>query len=130
MIMDNEPWYHLAVTKLKNLFENFWGKYLITYDLDPWHFYSALRVSWVVALKRQIELELLTDINILFIFAKGVRSEIRNSTFRYEKQLLYISMKVKMKQWKIYHFLGIGINGKAVLLKLLTSYYFSLQLSY
>ena len=98
MIMDNEPCCYLAVTKLKNLFENFWGKYLITYDLDPWHFYSAPRVSWVVALKRQIELELLTDINILFIFAKGVRSEIRNSTFRYEKQLLYISMKVKMKQ--------------------------------
>ena len=98
MIMDNEPCCYVAVTKLKNLFENFWGKYLITYDLDPWHFYSALRVSWVVALKRQIELELLTDINILFIFAKGVRIEIRNSTFRYEKQLLNISMKVKMKQ--------------------------------
>ena len=59
---------------------------LKTYKLDPVYFVSAPGLSWQACLKKTgVELELLTDYDMLLMTEKGIRREICQSAYRYAK---------------------------------------------
>ena len=71
---------------LANVFANFRNKCIKTYELDPLHFVSAPSLAWQPCLKKtSIELELLTDIDMLLMLEEGVRVGICQLLHRYSK---------------------------------------------
>ena len=59
---------------LADIFENFRNKCIEIYEFDPAYFLSASGLAWQACLKKtRIELELLTDINMLLMIEKGIR---------------------------------------------------------
>ena len=71
---------------LADVFENFRDKCMEIYDLDPAHFLSAPGLAWQVCFKKTgVELELLTDNNILNMFENGIRGGMYQATHRYAK---------------------------------------------
>ena len=67
----------LDVLLLADVFENFWEICLGIYKLDPAHYYTAPGLSWDACLKMTgIELDLLTDIDMLLMFEKGIRGGV------------------------------------------------------
>ena len=59
---------------LEDVFENFRSKCIEIYKLDSAHFLFALGLAWQACLKKtEVELELLTDIDMLLMFEKGIR---------------------------------------------------------
>ena len=57
------------------MFENFRNKHIEIYELDPAHFPSPPGLAWQACLRKTvIELELLTDIDMLLMEEKGIRS--------------------------------------------------------
>ena len=71
---------------LTDVVENFRGKCIDIYELDPTQFLSALRLTWQACLKKTgVNLELLTDIDPLFTVEKGIRGEICQAIYRYAK---------------------------------------------
>ena len=59
---------------LADVFENFRNKCIEIYKLDLAHFVSAPGLAWQACLKiTKVELELLTDIDMLLIIEKGSR---------------------------------------------------------
>ena len=71
-------------TLLADVFENFRKMCLQIYELDPAKFLSAYKLAWKAALKK-IKLELLTDINLLLMLEKGIRSKLCHYINRYAK---------------------------------------------
>ena len=68
------------------MFENFRDMCLKEYELDPAHFVSLPGLPWQACLKKtNIELELLTDYDMLLVVEKGVRGGICHSIHRYAK---------------------------------------------
>ena len=62
---------------LADIFENFRKKCLETYELDQAYFSSLPRLAWQACLKMTgVELELLTDPNMLFMIEEGIRGGI------------------------------------------------------
>ena len=62
---------------LADVFENFRDKCIEIYKLDPAHFLSAPGLAWQACLKKtEVELELLTDNDMLKMFEKGTRGGI------------------------------------------------------
>ena len=62
---------------LADVFENFRNKCIEIYELDPAHFLSTLGLVWQPCLKKkEVELELLTNIDILLMAEKGIRGRI------------------------------------------------------
>ena len=58
---------------LADVFANFRNKFIEIYELYPAHFLSALGLAWQACLKKTgVELELLTDIDILLMAEKGI----------------------------------------------------------
>ena len=56
------------------------------YELDPAHFLSAPGLPWQACLeKKKVELELLTDIDMLLMVEKGTRGGIFQAIRRYAK---------------------------------------------
>ena len=71
---------------LADVFENFRNKYLEVYELDPAHFLSLPGLAWQACLKKtNIELELLTDYDMLLMVEEGIRGGICHSIHRYAK---------------------------------------------
>ena len=71
---------------LADIFENFRNMCLNIYELDPVYFVSAPGLAWQACLKKTgVELELLTDIDMLLMIEKGTRSGICQATHRYAK---------------------------------------------
>ena len=71
---------------LANVFENFRDMCLKEYELDPAHFVSLPGLAWQACLKKtNIELELLTDYDMLLMVEKGIRGGICHSIQRYAK---------------------------------------------
>ena len=71
---------------LVDVFENFRNKCIEIYKLDPAHFVSAPGLAWQACLKiTKVELELLTDIDMLLIIEKGSRRGIFQAIHRYAK---------------------------------------------
>ena len=59
------------------MFQNFKNKCIKLYKLYPAHFLSAPGLGWQVYLKKAgVELELLTNIDMLLMVEKGTRGEV------------------------------------------------------
>ena len=71
---------------LADVFENFRDMCIKEYELDPAHFVSLPGLAWQACLKKtNIELELLTDYDMLLMVEKGIRGGICHSIHRYAK---------------------------------------------
>ena len=76
---------------LADVFENFRDMCLKEYELDPAHFVSLPGLAWQACLKKtNIELELLTDYDMLLMVKKGIRGGICHSIRRYAKVNKYM----------------------------------------
>ena len=71
---------------LAEVLENFRNKCIEIYELDPAHFLSAPGLAWQCCLKKtEVELELLTNIDMLLMVEKGIRGGICHAIHRYAK---------------------------------------------
>ena len=71
---------------LADVFENFRDMCIKEYELDPAHFVSLPGLAWQACLKKaNIDLELLTDYDMLLMVEKGIRGGICHSIHRYAK---------------------------------------------
>ena len=71
---------------LADVFENFRNMSLKVYELDPAHFLSLPGLAWQACLKKtSIELELLTDYDMLLMVEEGIRGGICHSIHRHPK---------------------------------------------
>ena len=62
---------------LADIFENFRQSCLENYELDPAHFVSLPGLAWQACLKKtNVELELLTDYDMLLMVEEGIRGGI------------------------------------------------------
>ena len=74
------------VLLLAGAFENFRDVCLTNYELDPVWYYTAPGLAWDAALKKtEVELELLTDREMLDLFEKGIRGGVSSIMHRYGK---------------------------------------------
>ena len=72
------------VILLANVFEEFRNTCIKHYGLDPANFYTSPGLAWKVCLKKTgIELQLLTDPDMLMMFKRGIRGGITQSVHRY-----------------------------------------------
>ena len=71
---------------LADVFEEFRNVCMENYSLDPAWYYTSLGLSWDALLKHsKIILELLSDVDMLLMFEKGIRSGISMISNRYGK---------------------------------------------
>ena len=71
---------------LADIFENFRQSCLKNYELDPAHFVSLTGLAWQACLKKtNVELELLTDYDMLLMVEEGIRGGICHAIQRYAK---------------------------------------------
>ena len=71
---------------LADVFENFRNMCRKIYELDPSHFLTALRLAWQACLKKtEVELELITDLDMLLMIEEGIRGRICHAVHRYAK---------------------------------------------
>ena len=71
---------------LAYVFNNFRDMCIKEYELDPGHFLSLPGLAWQACLKKtNIELELLTDYDMLLMVEEGIRGGICHSKHRYAK---------------------------------------------
>ena len=71
---------------LADAFNNFRDMCIKEYELDPAHFLSLPGLAWQACLKRtNIELELLTDYDMVLMVEKGIRGGICQPIHRYAK---------------------------------------------
>ena len=71
---------------LADVFNNFRDMCIKEYELDPAHFLSLPVLAWQACLKKtNIELELLTDYDMLLMVEEGIRGGICHSIHRYAK---------------------------------------------
>ena len=69
---------------LADVFETFRNKRIEIYELDPAHFLSAPGLAWQACLKKtRIELELLTENDMLLMVEKRIRGGICHAIHRY-----------------------------------------------
>ena len=74
------------VLLLADVFENFRNLCLKIYKLDPVYYFTAPGLAWDACLKMtNIQLELLSDVNMLLMFEKGIRGGISIISNRYGK---------------------------------------------
>ena len=68
------------------MIENFRGKCIKIYELDPANFLSALGLAWQACLKKtKVDLELLTNFDMLLMVQKGIRDGIFQAIHTYAK---------------------------------------------
>ena len=71
---------------LADIFENFRQSCLKNYELDPAHFVSLPGLAWQACLKKiNVELELLTDYDMVLMVEEGIRGGICHAIQRYAK---------------------------------------------
>ena len=89
--INNLGHYHDSYVKsdtllLADVFENFRNACLSNYGLDPVHFVSLPGLTWQACLKKtEVELELITDFNMLLMIEDGIRGGICHAVKRYAK---------------------------------------------
>ena len=72
---------------LADVFENFRNMCIKVYELDPVHFLSLPGLAWQACLKKaKVELELLTDYDMLLIVQEGIRGGICHAVHRHTKE--------------------------------------------
>ena len=65
---------------LANVFENFRDNCIDNYELDLAHVLSAPGLTWHACLKKTgVELELLTDNDLLLMFEKEIRGDVSSN---------------------------------------------------
>ena len=73
----------LDTALLADVLESFRDKCFEIYKLDPAYFLTAAGLAWRPCLKKtEVELELLTDNNMLVMFEKGIRGGMCQATYR------------------------------------------------
>ena len=73
---------------LADVFENFRNKCIEIYELDSAHFLSAPGVAWQTCLKKTgVNLELLTNVDVLLMVEKGIRGGICHVIIDMQKQI-------------------------------------------
>ena len=83
------------VLLLADVFENFRNICLENYELDPAHYYTAPGLAWDAALKvTGVNLELLSDIDMLLMVEKGIRGGVSMISNRYYTVRLIINIWV------------------------------------
>ena len=71
---------------LADVFENFRNACMKNYELDPAHFVSLPGLAWQACLKKtNVELELITDYDMLLMIENGIREGIYHAIQRYAK---------------------------------------------
>ena len=71
---------------LADVFENFRKICMENYGLDPTWYYTSPGLSWDALLKMtKIELDLLTDTDMVLMFEKGIRGSVSMISKRYSK---------------------------------------------
>ena len=71
---------------LADVFENFIKACIQTYELDPAHFISLTGLAWqACSEKTGVELELLTDYDMLLMIEEGITGGICHTVHRYAK---------------------------------------------
>ena len=71
---------------LADVFDNFRNKCIEIYELDLAHFLAAPGLAWQACLKKtRVELELLTDTDMLLLVEKGIRGRINHAIYRYTR---------------------------------------------
>ena len=74
------------VLLLADVFENFRDICIKNYNLDPAHYYTAPGLAWDAALKvTEVELELLSNFDMLVMVEKGIRGGVSMISNRYGK---------------------------------------------
>ena len=82
----HDLYYKSDVLLLADVFENFREICLRIYKLDPAHYYTAPSLSWDACLKMtSVELELLTDVDMLLMVEKGIRGGVSMVSKRFSK---------------------------------------------
>ena len=72
------------VLLLADIFENFRDVCIGNYKLDPAWYYTAPGLAWDASLKkREVNLELLKDVDMLLMFEKGIRGGVSTITKRH-----------------------------------------------
>jgi len=75
------------VLLLADVFENFRSISLKNYDLDPAWYYTSPGLAWDACLKKTgVELELLSDPDMLLMVEQGIRGGVSMISKRYESQ--------------------------------------------
>ena len=106
---------------LADIFENFRQSCLKNYELDPAHFVSLPGLAWQACLKKtNIELELLTDYDMLLMIEEGIRGGICHAIQRYAKaNNKYMKDYDRKKKSSYIQYLGTNnLYGKAITEKL------------
>ena len=89
--MKNIKEYHklyniVDVPLLADVFENFRSLCIKNYNLDPTHYYTAPGLAWDAALKfTGVNLELLSDVDMLLMAENGIRGGVSMISHRYGK---------------------------------------------
>ena len=74
------------VLLLADVFEKFINTCLDYYGLDPCHYFSSPGLSWDAILKKiEIELELISDIDVHLFIEKGMRGGVSYIAKRFSK---------------------------------------------
>ena len=105
----------------RNEFQNFRNACMKNYELDPAHFISLPGQAWQACFKKtDVELELLTDYDMLLMIEEGVRGGICHAIQRYAKaNNKYMRDYDKNKESSYIQYLDANnLYGKAMMEKL------------
>ncbi|VVC42986.1 Ribonuclease H-like domain, partial [Cinara cedri] len=96
----------IDVMLLADVFENFRDICMMTYNLDPAYYYTAPGFNFDCMLKyTMVELELLSDYDMLLKFEKGIHGGLVQASMRYGKANNYTVPdydRTKDDSWIIY----------------------------